>query len=87
MNTYTSPIRAIRQRLKMSQAQLAAEIEVHPQSVVNYEARPGVSTRMIPSPKVAMRLIGVCAQRGITITLDQIYGMQPISVSDEGATV
>lgn len=85
MNTYTSPIRAIRQRLQMNQAQLAEALGLHPQSIVNYEARPGVSTRMIPSPKVAMRLADYCAAKGIAVTLEQIYGRQPIAAEGDAA--
>lgn len=68
-----SPIRRIRDRLNMPQRALAALIGVTQGMVGNYETH-----RHEISPAVARRLVEVARERGVSITLDQVYGLEPV---------
>lgn len=61
-------IKAIRERLGVTQAQLAAGLEVTQGNVSFYERGQGMPAT------VAAKLIAFAAQRGATLTYDDIYG-------------
>lgn len=63
-----SAFKLIRTRLKLSQAEAADLLGVSQGNVSHYEARG----QTVP-PRVAKRLIEVAAERGHTVTYDDIY--------------
>jgi DNA-binding transcriptional regulator YiaG len=63
-----SAIQTIRKQLGLSQAELAAAINVSAGNVSHYEVRG----QTVP-PEVARRLIQAAAERGIVITFDDVY--------------
>jgi putative transcriptional regulator len=80
-----STIKAIRQRLKLSQAALAEGLGCTQGNVWHYE-RPD-KPQTVP-PEVAKRLIDVAAGKGLHITLDQVYERVPLPFdpAEEAAT-
>lgn len=64
-----SRIRSIRERLALSQADLAKLLGCTQGNIGHYEVRDQVMP-----PTVAQRLIFECAVRGLRITYDDIYG-------------
>ena len=63
-----SVIKTIRTKLGMSQADLGAALGVTQGNVGHYERRD-----QLVSVPVAARLIGVCEERGLTVTFDDLY--------------
>lgn len=68
MNT----IKAIRERLGLSQLALGRGIGCTQGNVFHYERG---QTLM---PDAAKRLITFCAEHGLILTMDQLYGLQPL---------
>lgn len=71
------PFRAIRERLKLTQIQLATELGCTQGNVSFYERG-----QMVP-PNVAGRLIEVARKRGQCITFDDVYADHRIAASAE----
>ncbi|MDQ1924570.1 helix-turn-helix domain-containing protein [Massilia pseudoviolaceinigra] len=71
--TALSHMRQIRNRLGMSQTDLANVLGVVQASISHYES--GVA---LPSPQVAALLIKYAATSGVSITFDDIYGPSPL---------
>lgn len=69
---HMSAIKTIRERLKLTQAAFAEGIGCTQGNVVHYERGQTVP------PAAARRVIDFCAQRGLTITFDHIYGAAEI---------
>lgn len=65
-------VKAIRERLGVTQTELGAAIGCTQGNVGHYERG-----QTLP-PEAAKRLIGFAASRGLALTLDQIYGLQPL---------
>lgn len=63
-----NPIFQLRKRLKVSQAELGAALEVTQSAVSQYEK--GTS---IPSPDVVRRLIDFAKGRGVDVSFEAIY--------------
>lgn len=64
-----NPIRSIRERLALSQADLAKLLGCTQGNIGHYEVR-----EQVMPPQVAQRLIFEAAVRGLRITYDDIYG-------------
>lgn len=75
-----SPIRKIRDRLNMPQRALAALIGVTQGMVGNYETH-----RHEISSTVARKLVAVAREKGLVITLDQVYGLAPMPTEESAA--
>lgn len=67
-----STIKAIRERLNLTQAALAAGIGCTQGNVGHYERG-----QTLP-PDAAKRLIAHAASLGLRLTMDQVYGLQPL---------
>jgi transcriptional regulator with XRE-family HTH domain len=63
-----NPILQLRKRLKVSQADLGAELGVTQSAISQYEK--GTST---PSPEIVRRLIEFAKTRGIEVSFESIY--------------
>lgn len=70
-------INGIRRQLGLSQAELSAEIGVTRGNISHYERQ----AQEVP-PEVARKVIAVAAERGFTVSFDDIYGAP---VADEAA--
>lgn len=66
------PIKAIRDRLSLTQNALAAGIGCSQGNVANYERGQSIP------PAMARKLIGFCASRGMEISFDHVYGEAPL---------
>lgn len=80
-------IKPIRTRLGMTQAELAHALGCTQGNVGHYENK---GQRVLP--EVALRLIQVAADRGLCLTMGQVYGVEPLCTSatataGEGANV
>lgn len=64
-----TPIYTIRHRLGLTQKQLADALGCTQGNVGHYERGQTVP------PKAATQLIAICRERGVQITLDQVYGL------------
>jgi putative transcriptional regulator len=67
-----STIKAIRERLGLSQLALGRGIGCTQGNVYHYERG------QTPSPDAAKRLIAFAGEHGLTLTLDQIYGLHSL---------
>lgn len=67
-----NPIKAIRERLGMTQAELAVGIGCSQSNVSFYE-----KGQTVPQP-AAKALIGLAAERGVAITYEHVYGEQQL---------
>lgn len=67
-----APIETIRRRLGMSQAELAHQLGRSQAQVSNYEN--GVD---LP-PEVARLLVGLARSRLLELTMDHVYGLEPL---------
>lgn len=67
-----STIKAIRDRLKLSQSELGDGIGCTQGNVSLYE-----KGQTVP-PDTAKRLIALAARAGLVLTMDQVYGMAPL---------
>jgi putative transcriptional regulator len=63
-----NPILQLRQRLKISQAELGAELGVTQSAVSQFEKGSAV-----PSPETVQRLIDCAKKRGVDVSFDSIY--------------
>lgn len=68
------PFRAIRERMKLTQVQLAAELGCTQGNVSFYERGQKVP------PDVAGRLIAVASKHGHTVTFDDVYADHRVTV-------
>jgi putative transcriptional regulator len=66
---FTNNIKLVRERLGLSQAALAAAINVSQGNISHYECQ-----RQVVSPQVAKKLIEFSQTRGIELSFDHIYG-------------
>ncbi len=73
-------LKTIRAKLNFTQKEVAAGIGCSQGNVANYEAG-----QSMPVP-VAQRLLDFAGRNGLAITLDQIYGLAPISELDSPTT-
>ena len=68
----TARIREIRKRLRVSQAQMARALGCTQSNVGFYERG-----QTLP-PDSAKRLVVFASELGLSLTLDQVYGLQPM---------
>ena len=73
-------VKAIRERLGVTQTELGAAIGCTQGNVGHYERG-----QTLP-PEAAKRLIGFAASRGLALTLDQIYGLTPLDAPASAPT-
>lgn len=78
-----STIKAIRQRMKLTQAALADRLGCSQGNVWHYEKPDNPQT--VP-PEVAKRLITLAAEMGFALTMDQVYGLAPLPEEPEHPT-
>lgn len=67
-----STIKAIRERLRLTQAGLATELGCTQGNVWQMEQAEDVS------PRMAKLLVEVAHRKGMRLTLDQVYGLKPL---------
>lgn len=65
-------IKAIRERLDLTQQALADGIGCTQGNVGNYERG-----QMLP-PDMALKVIAFAASKGVTLTMGQVYGTEPL---------
>lgn len=75
-----SRIKEIRERLEMTQAELAEALGCTQGNVGHYERG-----QTLP-PERATSLIEFAQRRGVRLTMDQVYGMQPLPVQAKPKT-
>lgn len=75
-------LKTIRERLKLTQAALGEQLGCTQGNVWHYERTE--NPQNMPSP-VAIRLIAVAKQHGMRLTLDQVYGLEPLSPVEASA--
>ena len=73
-----SPIRAIRQRLNLSQKDMASGIGISQTTLSGYERGDWEI-----SPAVARKLVATARDSGLQITMDQVYGLAPLEAVHE----
>lgn len=73
-----NPIHAIRQRLGMTQSELAEAMEMSQGNVSFYE-----NGQTVP-PAAASRLIAVASERGLRISFDHVYGHAQLPAPPRG---
>ena len=73
-----SPIRAIRQRLNLSQKDMASGIGISQTTLSGYERGDWEI-----SPAVARKLVATARDCGLQITMDQVYGLAPLEAVHE----
>lgn len=69
-----STIKAIRERLRLTQAGLAAELGCTQGNVWQMEQGEGDGV----SPRMAKRLVSIARRKGMRLSLDQVYGLKPL---------
>jgi putative transcriptional regulator len=67
-----STIKEIRDRLKLTQTELGAAIECTQGNVGHLERGQTMQ------PDTAKKLIAVAKERGLELTMDQVYGLTPL---------
>ena len=72
-----SPVLTVRKRLRMTQKELAVELEVSQGNVSFYE-----SGQTVP-PAVAAKLIELAKSRGMHLTFDHVYGADELPAEAE----
>lgn len=75
-----STIKAIRERLQLTQAQLGEELGCTQGNVWQMETQ-GQEIKL----RRAERLIEIAAQKGLHLTLDQVYGRAPLPPAPESS--
>ena len=70
----------IRQILGLTQVSLASALGVTQPTICSYERAAGSRVHITPPPSVAIRLVDLCAAKGLQITLDHVYCLAPLPV-------
>lgn len=78
--TVMSTIKAIRERLRLTQTELAGVMGCTQPNIGHYEA----DRQPVPADR-AILLIDHAATKGLKLTLDQVYGRKPLPAERVGA--